>query len=88
MIHFKHASPSDKVSTVFLPLSPEHQTLEHLVGHAEPGVPQDQPQVEAARLPRVVAVVLQEGRLPVMQHVQQHGNLHQVNPAAERFNSH
>ena len=30
---------------------PEHQTLEHLVGDAEPGVPEDQPQVEAARLP-------------------------------------
>ena len=61
---------------------PEHQTLKHLVGHTEPRVPQDQPQVEAARLSRVVAVILQEGGLPVMQHVQQHWNLHQVNPAA------
>ena len=67
-------------------LWPEHQTLEHLVGHAEPGVPEDQPQVEAARLSWVVSVILQEGGLPVMQHVQQHWNLHQVNPPAERFN--
>lgn len=61
---------------------PEHQTLEHLVGDAEAGVPEDQPQVEAAGLPRVVAVILQEGRLPVVQHVQQHRDLHQVDAAA------
>ena len=61
---------------------PEHQTLEHLVGHAEPRIPEDQPQVEAARLPRVVAVILQEGGLPVVQHVKQHRDLHQVDSAA------
>ena len=60
--------------------SPEHQTLQHLVRDTQPRVPEDQPQIEAAGLARVVAVILQEGCLPVMQHVQQHRDLHQVNP--------
>ena len=59
---------------------PEHQTLQHLVRDTQPRVPEDQPQIEAAGLARVVAVILQEGCLPVMQHVQQHRDLHQVNP--------
>ena len=40
--------------------SPEDEALEDLVGDAEAGVPENQPQVEAGGLPRVVPVILQE----------------------------
>ena len=46
---------------------PEDEALEHLVGHRDAGLPQDQPQVEARRLgARAVAAgvhVLHEGGL-------------------------
>ena len=40
--------------------SPEDEALEDLVGDAEACVPENQPQVEAGGLPRVVPVILQE----------------------------
>ena len=40
--------------------SPEDEALEDLVGDAEACVPENQPQVEAGGLARVVPVILQE----------------------------